>query len=68
MTLRPLMSAAQIAKELQIEERTAENMFQAIAREHGGPVVVKGMDGEKIVRNIFVERAWVDAAIGQRAS
>lgn len=66
--LKPLMSAKKIAEELEITDREAENMFNRIAREYGGPIEVLGKDGNAIVRRIFVERAWVEASIGQRAS
>lgn len=46
--------------------RTAENIVAKIARAHGGPVPVV-IDG-KPLRRLFVERGWVEASIGQRAS
>jgi hypothetical protein len=57
-----LLGARQIADEHGIPLRTAENILRVVAREHGGPITVKG------VRRIFVRREWVDASIGQRAS
>lgn len=66
--LKPLMDVQQIAKELDIPLRKAENIFEKIARLHGGPITVIDDGGEQIVRSIFVERAWVEASIGQRAT
>lgn len=63
-----LMSARQIHEEYGVTLRTAENLFQKLARAHGGPIVPKGPDGKPLVRNIFVRREWVEASIGQRAS
>lgn len=55
-----LMSARQIADEYGFRLRTAENIFAKVARAHGGPILVKD------VRNIFVERGWVEESIGQQ--
>lgn len=63
MTLRPLMSAAQIADETGLPIRQAENLFQQIARAHGGPIEARDEDGNKLVRSIWVERAWVEAVL-----
>jgi hypothetical protein len=46
--------------------RTAENIVAQVARAHGGPIEVV-IDG-KPLRRLFVERQWVEASIGQRAS
>ena len=66
--LKPLMGAKQIATELGISLREAENIFNKVARAHGGPIEILGEDGDPLVRRRFVERAWVEASIGQRAS
>jgi hypothetical protein len=57
-----LLGARDIANTYGLPLRTAENILRVIAREHGGPITVKG------VRRIFVPREWVDEAIRQRAS
>jgi hypothetical protein len=60
-----LMSARDIAESYGLPLRTVENMRDAIARAHGGPIVPTGPDGKPLVRRIFVRREGVEASIGK---